>query len=464
MRGLSAILILLVTAASAPGSDLQSRIDAAAPGATIEVGPGVYRGTILIKKPIRLIGRDWPVIDAAGKGDVLILQAHACEVRGFVIRGSGDSLDHENTGVRVLGRDTVIDGNRFEDVLFGIDLKNAPNCRITNNHITSKALDIARRGDALRLFRSNDCVIENNVIEHGRDALLWYSNKVVVRGNVSRHNRYGFHMMFANEVTLENNHMSDNSVGIYLMYGRKYTIRGNTLVRNRGPSGYGLGLKEIDAYTIENNILSGNRVGCYIDGSPYTRRAGGATFTRNAFACNDIGMTLLPAVKGNRIVDNNFIDNIEQVAVQGRGAVSGNEFAVNGRGNFWSDYAGYDANRDGVGDQPYRARKLFESLVDREPKLRLLLFSPAHNALEFVGRAMPAVQPEAKFSDASPLLQPVEIAALSGVPSQRRLLTATCAGLIAVAALVLAVAFGFPLRLPVRGLRLRVSQVPGGAA
>ena len=173
---------------------------------------------------------------------------------------------------------------------------------------------------------------------------------------------------------------------------------------------------------------------------------------------------MLPAVKGNRIVDNNFIDNIEQVAVQGRGAVSGNEFVINGRGNFWSDYAGYDANRDGVGDQPYRARKLFESLIDREPKLRLLLFSPAHNALEFVGRAMPAVQPEAKFSDASPLMQPVEIAALSGVPSQRRLLTATCAGLIAVAVLVLAVAFGFPLRLPARRLRLRVSQIPGGAA
>ena len=448
MRRLIVILAMLTLAAATRGNELQARIDAAAPGDAIEVGPGVYRGTITVKKSIKLIGRGSPVIDAGGKGDVLILQAHDCEVRGFVIRNSGDSLDFENAGVRVLGKNTVVADNRFENVLFGIDLKAAPNCRITGNHITSKPLDIARRGDAVRLFRSNDCLIEDNVIEHGRDALLWYSNKVIVRRNVSRHNRYGFHMMYANDVTLEDNVLSDNSVGIYLMYGRKFTLRGNTLLRNRGPSGYGLGLKEVDVYTVERNVFSGNRVGCYVDGSPYTRKAGNATFTANTFACNDIGITMLTAVRGNRITGNNFIDNIEQVAVQGRGAVAGNEFAVAGRGNFWGDYGGYDANHDGVGDQPYRARKLFESLVDREPRLRLLLFSPAHDAIEFMARAVPAVQPEAKFTDPSPLMQPVPVAVASGTPTSPRLLAATAAGLVALAALVGVVAFGFAIRLP----------------
>ena len=449
MRCLIAIFLTLAfVATQTRGNELQARIDAAAPGDAIEVGPGVYRGTITVKKSIKLIGRGSPVIDAGGKGDVLILQAHDCEVRGFVIRNSGDSLDFENAGVRVLGKNTVVADNRFENVLFGIDLKAAPNCRITGNHITSKPLDIARRGDAVRLFRSNDCLIEDNVIEHGRDALLWYSNKVIVRRNVSRHNRYGFHMMYANDVTLEDNVLSDNSVGIYLMYGRKFTLRGNTLLRNRGPSGYGLGLKEVDVYTVERNVFSGNRVGCYVDGSPYTRKAGSATFTANTFACNDIGITMLTAVRGNRITGNNFIDNIEQVAVQGRGAVAGNEFAVAGRGNFWGDYGGYDANHDGVGDQPYRARKLFESLVDREPRLRLLLFSPAHDAIEFMARAMPAVQPEAKFADPSPLMQPVPVAVASGTPTSPRLLAATAAGLVALAALVGVVAFGFAIRLP----------------
>ncbi|HWP40835.1 MAG TPA: nitrous oxide reductase family maturation protein NosD [Tepidisphaeraceae bacterium] len=446
MRDLSvAIFLSLLICATVTGAqDLQARIDAADPGATIEVDPGVYRGGIVVRKPISLVGRGWPVIDGGGRGDVLILAARDCRVSGLVIRGSGESLDHENTGIRVLAANAVIEDNRFQDVLFGIDLKMAPGCRIRRNHIESKPLEIARRGDALRLFRSDDCLIEQNVIENGRDALLWYSNRVSVRGNVSRNNRYGFHMMFANQVTLEDNQLSDNSVGVYLMYGRTFTLRGNRFVGNRGPSGYGVGLKEIDAYTIENNLFSGNRVGIYIDGSPYTRRPGSAVISGNTFACNDIGMTVLPAVRGNRIAGNNFIDNIEQVAVQGRGGIDGNEFAYGGRGNFWSDYGGYDADHDGVGDQPYRARKLFESLIDREPKLRLMLFSPAHDALEFIGRALPAVQPEAKFADPAPLMRPVELAVAAGRTDQRGALAASGAALLCIAGIIAMAALGVP--------------------
>jgi nitrous oxidase accessory protein len=229
------------------------------------------------------------------------------------------------------------------------------------------------------------------------------------------------------------------------MYGRKYVLRANEFLRNRGPSGYGLGMKEIDSFTVESNRFSGNRVGCYIDGSPYTRKPGSAVFTHNTFACNDVGMTMLPAVRGNRIIENNFVDNIEQVAVQGRGAITGNDFALNGRGNFWSDYVGFDANHDGVGDQPYRARQLFESLIDREPKLRLVLFSPAHNAIEFMARAMPAVQPEPKFADPAPLMRPVTIDADGAGPqhpqSDSRNLLAAAAGLVALAAAVAIFAF-----------------------
>lgn len=42
----------------------------------------------------------------------------------------------------------------------------------------------------------------------------------------------------------------------------------------------------------------------------------------------------------------------------------------------------------------------------REPALRLFLFSPAQRAVEFVARALPSVQPEAKFTDWCPLTEP----------------------------------------------------------
>lgn len=402
MRGLGVILSLAIAgsaqAAGLQPTNLQAIIDAAAPGATIDVPAGVY-SPIKTDKPIKLVGHDWPVIDGGGMSDCVVMLGDDSSLSGFIVRHSGDDLDRESTGLRVAGARVTIDSNRFEDVLFGIDLKTAAHCTIRNNHIGSKVLDIARRGDALRLFRSDNCLIEANTFENGRDALLWYSNHVTVRNNVSRHNRYGFHMMYANDVTLENNQISDNSVGIYLMYGKGYVIQHNQLFRNRGPSGYGIGLKEVDQYDIHNNVLDGNRVGLYIDGSPLRRKPGQAMIHDNAIAFNDVGLTLLPSVKGNRIGENIMAENVEQVAVLGRGGVEGNDFSR----NYWSDFAGYDANHDGVGDQPYVGRKLFEVLADREPKLRLMQFSPAQNTVEFIGKALPAVQPEAKFSDPSPL-------------------------------------------------------------
>lgn len=450
MRGLNVVAILVsivcIGDASAAGEPpLAQRIAGARPGDTLIVDGGTHRGTITIDKPLKLLGRNGATIDGGGSGDVVIVAAADCEIRGFTIRGSGDNLDQENTGIRVLGARATIEGNRFDDVLFGIDLKGSAGCVIRGNHISSKDLDIARRGDALRLFRSDDCLIEDNVIENGRDALLWYSNRIVIRRNVSRNNRYGFHMMYANDVTVQENDLRDNSVGVYLMYGKKFRLLNNRLAGNRGPSGYGLGLKEVDQYTIEGNFFTGNRVGAYIDGSPYTRKAGSATFTRNAFACNDVGLTVLPAVRGNRIFENSFLDNIEQVAVQGRGAIAGNEFAVNGRGNFWSDYGGYDANHDGVGDQPYASRRLFENLIDREPKLRLLLFSPAHDAIEFVGRAMPSVRPEPKFADAAPLMAPPQVGVTAwGHRPSAAAMAGLGGSLLAFAGLVVAVAGGKP--------------------
>jgi nitrous oxidase accessory protein len=126
-------------------------------------------------------------------------------------------------------------------------------------------------------------------------------------------------------------------------------------------------------------------------------------------ACNDVGFTFLPSARGNEIVGNNFIDNIDQVAVAGRGSLEANRFWKGDRGNFWSDYTGYDQNGDGVGDFVHEAQTLFENLMDKRPALRLFLFSPAQQAVEFVGRAIPAVRPEPKFTDEVPLMRPLPV-------------------------------------------------------
>lgn len=423
------------------------RLLAEAPdNAVIEVGPGTYRERIRITRPVTLIGVGRPVIDGGGSGDIIEIAAPDVTFKGFTVRNTGIDLDKENAAIRVLAPRAVIEDNILEDILFGIDLREAPGSIVRANRIGGKELDIARRGDGLRLWRADNTLVENNQIHDGRDAILWYSKGVTIRGNTSYDCRYGLHLMFSDDVTIEDNRLERNSVGIYLMYSAGIELRRNLLVSNRGPSGYGIGLKEADRFVVVDNIISGNRVGIYIDGSPFTAKQPG-TFTRNTIACNDIGLTFLPSARNNEFVDNNFIDNIEQVSVAGRGNLNANRFWIEDRGNFWSDYTGYDQNQDGIGDFVHESQTLFENMMDKEPRLRLFLFSPAQQAIEFVGRAVPAVRPEAKFVDEVPLMRPVIIGrTMPPPPGSLARLAATGFVLLVLGGAVLAAAHPRSLR------------------
>lgn len=423
-------------APGAPLGQIGRLIAAAADGATIEIPAGIYREQLRIDRPVTLSGQPGAIIDGGGAGDIIEITAPDVTIRGFTIRNTGIDLDQENAAIRALAPRAIIENNTLEDILFGIDLKAAPDSIVRGNRIGGKKLDIARRGDGLRLWRSDNTLVEDNVIHDGRDAILWYSTGVTIRGNTSYDCRYGLHLMFSDEVTIEGNRLEGNSVGVYLMYSAGVEIRGNQLLRNRGPSGYGIGLKETDRFTVEENVIAANRVGVYIDGSPFTTAQPGV-FAANTIAFNDIGFTFLPSARGNEIAGNNFIDNIEQIAVAGRGDLSANAFWKGDRGNYWSDYTGYDENRDGVGDFVHESLTLFENMMDREPALRLFLFSPAQQAIEFVGRVLPAVRPEPKFIDEVPLMAPVAVQGAVPAPGAARALGATGAGLLALGAGVL---------------------------
>lgn len=464
MRRLNAIAVLsLVFCGAACGQTsggIADLIARAKPGDTVTVPAGVHREHLTIDKTITLEGEAGAVLDGGQSGDIVDVTAPDVVIRGLTIRGTGIDLDRENAALRVSAPRVLIENNVFEDVLFGIDLKEAPDAVIRGNRIGGKDLDIARRGDGLRLWRSNKALIENNVIHDGRDAILWYSTGVIVRNNRSFRCRYGLHLMYSDSVTIEGNELTENSVGVYFMYSKDLTLRHNRLIRNRGPSGYGLGLKDTDSYRVENNLFVGNRAGIYLDDSPFTHSTRGE-ISSNTFGYNDVGLIFLPSARGNVVSGNNFIDNLEQVSIQGRGELRDTEFAVNDRGNFWSDYVGYDLDADGVGEFEHESQRLFENLLDREPKLRLLLFSPAQQAVEFVGRALPAIRPEPKFCDPAPLVRPV---ADAGAPRAGKGSTAGLAlagvGMLGVGIGVIATAM--PARMRTR--RARTALSAGGAS
>ncbi len=388
--------------------NLQTAIDAARPGEVIKVPPGLYQGNFVIEKSITLEGIDWPIIDGNNQGHVIeVNNAPQVTIRGLVIRNSGTRLDKENAGIVVdKSPGLVVENNRLENTLFGIYIKDSANSRIAYNVIGAKDLDVPARGDGIRVWYSQDAEVVGNRVDRGRDVVLWYNNGAIIRDNVITNGRYGLHFMYCDDNLVENNWIEGNSVGAFLMYSRRLTLRHNIFANNRGPSGYGIGLKDMDGVEATDNLFSSNRVGMYFDNSPWSVDVS-QHFSRNAFVYNDMGLLFNPSVKRNYFSQNSFIDNLEQVGLTGSGDFKGNDFTVAGQGNFWSDYTGYDVNGDELGDLPYVSKSLFENMMDKNAQLRLFQLSPAQQAIDLAARAFPIFQPKPKFTDEAPLMTPI---------------------------------------------------------
>lgn len=397
-----ALWTLIVVTPGDPDRTLQEAIATAPPGATLEVQGGIYYGPLVIDKPLTLIGVGGPVLDGRGRGTVVRITAPHVTLRGFVIRNSGRSLDHEDAGILVEGASEVtLEDNRLEGVLFGIYLKDTPRARIRNNHVIGLDVPEAERGDAIRLWYSPDALIEGNRTLRGRDVIIWFSDRTVLRGNRFEGGRYGIHYMYCNESRIEGNVLRGNFVGAYVMYSRGMTFRGNRFLQQRGPSGYGLAFKDSDEIRVEGNLFFDNTAAIFLDNTPRTERSP-VEFVGNGIAYNGIGVLALPMVRGVTFRGNVFWENEPQAAVQGEGDLMANDW----RGNFWSDYAGFDVDGDGVGDVPYRSRRVFESLADQVPLLRFFWGTPAAQALETAALLFPFFEPRVRLEDPTPRMRP----------------------------------------------------------
>ncbi|MCA9858874.1 MAG: nitrous oxide reductase family maturation protein NosD [Thermomicrobiales bacterium] len=395
----------LVVCSDCELTGIQEAVDLASDGDRIEVRGGVHPGGIVIDKSVALIGTGDPVIDGEGEGTLVWITAAGVTIDGFTLRNSGNSHDKEDTGILVDAAGAVIVDNTLEDVLFGIYLRQAPGSLIQNNVVSALPVDVAMRGDGIRVWYSDNVTIDGNTATDGRDIILWYSNGAVVTNNAFDRNRYGMHLMFSNEAIVQNNSLDNNTIGLYVMYSRTVDIVGNSISNNAGATGGGLGLKDVDEAHVEGNRFVNNQTGIQIDTSPREPNIVNA-FIGNVIAFNDIGIAMQPAVRNNTFLDNAFIDNNEHISLLGRGELKGITWAEDGRGNYWSDYAGYDADGDGVGDLPYVSEQLFESLLADNPELRLFSYSPASMAIDFAAKAFPSFRPQVKFEDPNPLMSP----------------------------------------------------------
>lgn len=379
-----------------PGESIAAAVKLAAAGDTVLIARGLYAEHLLIDKPLTLRGIERPTLSGSGSGDVIRVRSPEVTIEGLIVRDSGADLTAQNAGIyvepgahRIKVRHCVLVYN-----LFGLWLEKLEQPEIVGNKIAGKRdLASAQRGNGIQLYNTTGARIIDNDISFSRDGIyVDISDHAVFRGNRMHHLRYGSHYMNSNDNLWEGNESYLNRGGIALMEVRRQVVRNN---RAWGNTDHGIMLRTIQDSLIENNVVAGNARGFFIYDAEYNVIRG------NLVIANGTGAHVWAGSIHNEVDANDFIQNRDQV----RYVAARDELWGIRQGNYWSNYAGWDANGDGIGDIPYEANDIVDRLTWKYPLVKLLLNSPAVHSLRLIARQFPLLR-SPSIVDRQPRMHP----------------------------------------------------------
>ncbi|WPP48006.1 nitrous oxide reductase family maturation protein NosD [Catalinimonas niigatensis] len=385
------------------GADQQHKsvsnaIQMANAGDTIVVEKGIYKeGNIIIDKPLVLLGQDFPVLDGENQNEILTITADSVTVSGFKIQNVGISYLKDQAGIKLSGsRGSTIRGNQLMNTFFGVMLEESVHCTVNNNEIIGNAENEASSGNAIHLWYCDSITIKNNIVKNHRDGIyLEFVNYSSIEENVSEGNlRYGLHFMFSNHDNYLGNIFRNNGAGVAVMFSKQINMQHNIFEKNWGSASYGLLLKEIFDSQITHNEFTENTSGIYAEG------ANRCQITHNNFRRNGWALRISGSSDSNVFTRNNFLSNTFDLSTNSQHNYNTYE------SNYWSEYSGYDLDKDGVGDVPYHPVKLFSYVINRVQPSIILLRSLFIDIINFAEKVAPAITPQ-NLVDPSPLMKPV---------------------------------------------------------
>jgi len=292
---------------------IQAAINAASAGDFIQVSPGTYSERLVVNKPIHLVGasRENTIIDGQHMGTVVWVNSSNVEISGFTVRNP-------------------------DDLGWGVHVERSNGVNITSNTVSAST-----RSDAVNLYRANNTLVDGNIFSFNLLAVNVTSSLLerITNNQAVLSNAIGVQLEDSSENLVFNNVFSGGQEGIDILQSSRNNVTRNLFKDN---TIYGI-LVEPDFYnatasefpqnnTIIENTFQRNRIGVNLQNA-----------TRNTFYHNDFFASTFrhvnPVAGSTGVVINspNFWDN-------GTGFVSG---------NYWDDYAGTDADGDGIGDTPY---------------------------------------------------------------------------------------------------------------
>ncbi len=222
----------------------------------------------------------------------------------------GDNIVLDGAGHTLQG--TRVYGSR------GIDLSGRTNVTVQNVHIKGFYYGIWLSES------SGNTIIANDIIANDQDGVvLEHSSSNVVReNNITGNKQTNVELLSSDCNSIFGNIIADSWLGIMGKPSSNYNvISGNNITNNY----IGVGFSDSSNY----NCIYGNNITNASDLGIWFERSSGNRVYRNFFTYNDRQAYVKPGYAN--VWDNGFPSG----------------------GNYWSDYAGTDENKDGFGDTPY---------------------------------------------------------------------------------------------------------------
>ncbi len=383
--------------------NIQDAINKSKPNSKIYIHDGIYNleQEILIEKPIQLIAKDsnfQVILDAHQKQNVIYIKnTENVEISGLTLKNAGYSDIKEYAGIYAENsKNCKFLNNKIQDSTYGIYLARTHNSLIQKNQILANFKKEVQSGNGIHIWNGHFNILEENFIEGHRDGIYFeYSQDLKVIKNISQKNlRYGIHFMFCHNSHITENKFIYNPTGTALMYSRSLILLENEFSHSFGNSFMGMLLKEIDQSVIKNNLFYRNTTAIYFENSNRNQ------IETNQFIKNSIALEVMGNSYYNQFTNNKFKENLFDVFTNSK--ANENVYTK----NFWDKYKGYDLNKDGLGDVPYKPVSLFGFWVSKNPSLAVLIKSPIVEFLELLERVFPSLSPE-NLQDESPLMREI---------------------------------------------------------
>jgi parallel beta-helix repeat protein len=251
----------------------------------------------------------------------------------------------------------IIENNITANTAYGIHLFHTSNNNgISENNITNNGIGIWID------FSSSDNSIRENNIANNDNGILFDSSydNGIIGDNIINNSRYGIVVAYgSSNNTINGNNATNNQWGISVVDSSNNSITGNNITANSycGIDVVGSSYNTISVNNIVDNEYWGISFGVSLNGSSFNN-----TISANNISNNEYGIWLLSYYE-NKFYHNNFIENTQQVHIEGEpGPGNAWDDDYPSGGNYWSDYSGTDLfsglyqNRtgsDGIGDTPY---------------------------------------------------------------------------------------------------------------